>query len=1201
MIKISPTSKTVLLRCLIVILLLGNKVFTSNARASEPVLNRTYGDSIPLANAQVQPEKDTDKRWLAFGFLNVDVGVGRLELLRQAVADGCNAIHVNVNWEKVYPTRNSVPDWSLADSQVAIARELGIKIIVRVWVGRHESTNEVGNWWTRQQKPIDPEGRYSNGVQSFSYYDKPSVEEAANFVKEVVTHYKKDQEENRVLYVTVVSSSSAETHYNVQASEGHEAAYLTTFDYSDVALTAFRQWLQVKYKTISGLNKAWNADYSGFDKVRPLSYPGTSYAYNFPWQTGTDWYLFRHDGLKKFIDKMVVAVKSVDNTYKFIPDFGSVFDSFSILRGTYAFKNLASNCDGVKNNNAPSHPHAFIADLLRSNLKPGQWIGSELDASVSEATQSDYDKQVNEWFEHGGNIINIFGFDRNEAYGRIKNTIIKAKTKWLIDPYVRPIEPTETISYTVLSAIQRMSVFDAQTAWREKATAAKNPVRVLLDESIIQEIPADNIAPVVLKEIPNQSSKIGVDFSYEIDKTTFKDEDGYITLISAEGLPEGLTLNNWKITGRTVYSGNYTVRIKATDNSGGTAETSFVITVLASNQKNVVSLYTSGNFLSRKFLQNLVGGDTITRDEIKSAVNILVYPISGTVGSYSFNLTGPANITTFDNDSPYALFGDNGGQILPAGQYTLVIKSYTAANLGGTLIAEETVRFTIPSVITKNQAPVLFSQPSPLFAQKGEVYSYQLSDSTFVDYDGKITAYSISGLPDGLTATGMEVSGTPTKSGAFTVEVKATDNSGDASKTTFVFTVSPANLPPVVTKVIPDQSTEQNAAYSFTIPSETFNDPDGSIARLEVSGLPTGLSFSAGKITGTPSVAEQFEITVTAFDDKGLSVITKFKLTVTLPNKPPVVTEAIPDFIAIIGQTFRIDVKGFFSDPDGTIASISYLSGIPDGMKAEGSVLSGDPLVAGNYQVKVKATDNKGATVETQFKLVVESTKLVVDLYKAKGARIQELKNGNIIPTLRLPSLVNIFVTGNSNITSVAFEMTGAVTQKFTDQTAPFGLFDNEGGFAPKIGTYNLKVQAYRNGTLVLNQTIRFDFIRAGNINVREGVIEEEEVVTETEILQPEEVEPIVEQSDLFISFPNPFEDRVRVTTNFEQSKEIYGIEIHSMTGQSVKLLNREWTLSDYTLDIDLSRAAYTPGLYVMTIIDSKGKRKSIKLLKAGK
>jgi lysophospholipase L1-like esterase len=1163
--------------------------------------NPTTPPDTTVPEPPVQVGKDTDKRWIALAFLNVDVGVGRPEVLRQAVADGVNAIHVNVNWEKVYKTRNSIPDWSLADSQVAIAKELGVKVILRIWVGRHEPGDQSSLWWTRQQKPIDPEGKYANGVQCFSYFDKPSVEDAANFVREVAEHYKVHQQEKRILYTTVVNSQASETHFNLEGRDNNGRPYMTTFDYSDVAIAAFRQWLQVKYKTIGALNKAWNSDYSGFDKAKPLSYPGTSYTYNFPWQIGQDWYLFRHDGLKKFIDKMVVTIKSVDNTYQFVPDFGSVFDPSSILRGTYAFKTLAQNCDGVKNNDAPSHPHAFIADLLRSNLKPGQWIGTEVDGSVSSATQSDYNNHIDEWFSHGGNLVNIFGFDRPEVYGRIKNSIIRAKSKWLDDPYVQPIDPMETMSYSVLSALQRVGTYDVQQEWKAKATSAKNPVRIILDESIIQTIPVDNIAPVVQKAIPDQATRLGEDFTYEIDQATFADEDGYIAFVSAEGLPEGLSLTNWKVSGRTLYPGQYRVKIKANDNAGGTVETSFTLTVANSNRKNVVSLYTSGNFLTRRFLQNLVGGDTLTRDEIKSAVNILVYPISGTVGSYSFNLTGPVIITTFDNESPYALFGDNGGQILPPGQYTLEIKSYTAPNLAGSLIAEETVRFIIPNVISKNQAPVLFRQPAPLFAQVGEAFSYQLSDSTFVDYDGEVIAYSFSGLPDGLTATGTEVSGTPTQNGEFSVEVVATDNSGDFATTSFLFTVSGTNEPPVVAKVISEQATEKDQPYRFTIPAETFQDPDGTIARIEVGGLPAGLSFAEGKISGSPSVAGDFEITVTAFDNNDLSVSTKFKLTIALPNKPPVLTEVIPDVTAFIGQTFKIDVKGFFSDPDGTVVSVSYVSEVPPGMKAEGTVLSGEPKEAGVYPVRVKATDNKGASVETEFKLVVESSKLTVDLVTAQGVKIQELKSGSIIPTLKLPASVNIFVSGNSNITSVAFEMSGTLSRTFTDETAPFGLFDNVGGFSPKIGTYILKVQAYRNGTLVLNQTIRFDFIRAGNSNVREGVIEEEEVLPEAEVLLPQDIEPVLERSDLFISFPNPFEDRVKVNTNFIHSKDVEWIELHAMTGQSVRLLNGEWNLSGSVLDIDLTRAAKVPGLYVMTIVDSTGKRKSIKVVKAGK
>ena len=1162
--------------------------------------NSTEGGVVPQSTTPVTTSSDefTKRRWISFGFLNVDFGEVRLGLMRQAIADGCNAVHINVNWEKVYPSRGSAPQWGELDEQVALAKELGAKLIIRIWVARHEPWDDGSIWWTRSQKPIDPEGRYCAGVQSFSFNDQPSLDEAANFVKEVAEHYKSYQESKDILYMSVVNSQTSEAHYSIQAKDGKGGNVISTFDYSDVSINAWRQWLQVKYKTIAALNAAWHTDHSRFENVYPINYPNTMYQYNFSWQTGQDWYMFRHYSLKKFIDKMCLTVKSVDNSYQFVPDFGSVFDELSILRATYGFKDLSSLCDGVKNNNGPSHPHAFIADLLRSNVKPNQWIGTEVDASATYATASDFDQQINEWFEHGGNIINLFGFDIPEYYPRVKNTIIKAKAKWLTDPYVQPIEPVYTVSYKLSDPVTKLNTYDVQAAWRDKATSQKNPVRVILDEDLVESLPVENVQPVVVKEIPNQSTIKGEQFNYEIDKTTFKDDDGYIALLSAEGLPEGITLNGWKLSGKAIADGNYEVKIKATDNSGGTVTTSFVLTVLASQKKNVISLYTAGNFLTRRFIQNIANGDTLLSDEMKNAVNVLVSPVSGSVGSYSFALTGPVNITTFDNQTPYGLFGDNGGQVLTKGQYDLTIKSYTAVNLAGTLIAEEKIRFYVPEIIRKNQAPALFTQPSDLFAEVGRSFQFTLSDSTFVDYDGQVTGYTVTGLPAGLTANGTVIAGTPTTSGVYTVTVKATDNSGDASTTTFSFTVAAENKAPVVAKVIPDQSAEQSVPFSFAIPEGTFTDSDGSVARLEVSGLPDGLTFGNTNISGTPTKTGEFNVTVVAFDNKNASVSTGFKIRVGAPNKAPVLSEPIPDMIAIIGQTFRIDVKGFFKDTDGTIASVSYLASLPAGMKSEGSVLSGDPTVAGVYTIAVRATDNKGATVDASFKLTVENTVLTIDLFAAGDAgsrqKIQTLTNGVIIASVKLPSQINIFASSNSTITSVAFEMSGPESKKSTDDAAPFGIFGDAGGFQPKVGSYNLKVSAYRNGTLVISRTLRFDIIKAGNSNVRQGVSEEEESISE--IVKPEVMEEI--KQDVWKSFPNPFTDKIQINTNFSALSEIDKIEIHSMTGTSEQLTGQEFKLNGTILDLDLARTAKVPGLYIITIVDMQSKRRSIKVMK---
>ncbi|MCP5524754.1 MAG: tandem-95 repeat protein [Verrucomicrobiales bacterium] len=94
-----------------------------------------------------------------------------------------------------------------------------------------------------------------------------------------------------------------------------------------------------------------------------------------------------------------------------------------------------------------------------------------------------------------------------------------------------------------------------------------------------------------------------------------------------------------------------------------------------------------------------------------------------------------------------------------------------------------------------------------------------------------------------------------------------------------------ANLPPVVDNAIPNQSATYGTAFGFSVPANTFSDPDpGQTVTLSASGLPAWLSFDAGTATfsGTPPERGTFSIAVTATDAAvlPLSVSTSFDLVV---------------------------------------------------------------------------------------------------------------------------------------------------------------------------------------------------------------------------------------------------------------------------------------------------------------------------------
>ncbi|QJD78771.1 putative Ig domain-containing protein [Spirosoma rhododendri] len=110
------------------------------------------------------------------------------------------------------------------------------------------------------------------------------------------------------------------------------------------------------------------------------------------------------------------------------------------------------------------------------------------------------------------------------------------------------------------------------------------------------------------------------------------------------------------------------------------------------------------------------------------------------------------------------------------------------------------------------------------------------------------------------------------------------------------------NRPPTVGTGLANQTAQVGQGFTLFIPAGTFVDPDNDQLQLSVSGLPTGLNFSAAQnaITGTPVQAGTSTIQVTATDPGGLSVSTSFVLTVQPAATTPTPT---PGTFSIAGVT----------------------------------------------------------------------------------------------------------------------------------------------------------------------------------------------------------------------------------------------------------------------------------------------------------
>ena len=102
---------------------------------------------------------------------------------------------------------------------------------------------------------------------------------------------------------------------------------------------------------------------------------------------------------------------------------------------------------------------------------------------------------------------------------------------------------------------------------------------------------------------------------------------------------------------------------------------------------------------------------------------------------------------------------------------------------------------------------------------------------------------------------------------------------------------SNTNQSPMLTNEIASQEIIIDQTFQFTIPANTFDDPDGDVLTLNAtlsdgSPLPFWLDFTdngdgSGSFSGTPTELGEFDINVTATDPSGLSVSDTFTLTVT--------------------------------------------------------------------------------------------------------------------------------------------------------------------------------------------------------------------------------------------------------------------------------------------------------------------------------
>jgi hypothetical protein len=360
-------------------------------------------------------------------------------------------------------------------------------------------------------------------------------------------------------------------------------------------------------------------------------------------------------------------------------------------------------------------------------------------------------------------------------------------------------------------------------------------------------------------------------------------------------------------------------------------------------------------------------GQTATQ-ALSITINPALALTSGSVPNGTVGIAYSDTLVAQNGTAPYTWSLASGA--LPAG---LALNPATGA-ITGTPSAAGTFSFT--AKVTDNGSPVQTAARSfsVTISPALTIITTAVSNGTVgLPYSSTLVAQNgtapylwslISGpLPPGLalnSATGA-ITGTPSAAGTFPFSVKVTDNGSPAQTAAQSFSASITVGLTITTTTLPNGT--ENSVYPPVALAAQSGTPPYKWSLNSGSGpLPAGLSLNSsnGAISGTPTAAGAFPITVKVTDSGSPAQTATQALSITIA--PPTLTITPTTLPAgTVGARYpRTTVVA-----QGGTTPYTWSGSLPAGLTLNSSgVISGTPTAAGTFSFTLKVTDS-GTPVQT--------------------------------------------------------------------------------------------------------------------------------------------------------------------------------------------------------------------------------------------